>query len=128
MRYLKEEDILKIHSRLIDKVGGIHGIRDINLLISATNRPRQTFNNKDLYPDLFSKAAALMESLIKNHPFIDGNKRTAITAAARFLYLNSYELKVKNKTLENFTLKVAQGKLTLKQIANWFKKNSRKIK
>jgi death on curing protein len=55
------------------------------MLLSALGRPQATFDEKELYPDLFSKAAALMDSLVRNHPFVDGNKRTAITAAALFL-------------------------------------------
>ncbi len=77
MKYLSAEQVLFIHSRLIDETGGSHGIRDTGLLQAAVERPKATFGGKDLYPDIFYKAAALLESLIKNHPFIDGNKRTA---------------------------------------------------
>lgn len=69
---------------MIKRFGGTPGIRDITLLESAIARPQASFEQKDLYSEIFVKAAALMESLLKNHPFIDGNKRTAFTAAGIF--------------------------------------------
>lgn len=74
MTYLSVEQVLFIHSRLIDTSGGNHDIRDIGLLQSSTERPKATFKGKDLYADVFHKAAALMESLIKNHLFLSGTK------------------------------------------------------
>ena len=71
------DEVINIHDILIDKYGGSHGIRDINALESAITRPFMTFDQKDLYPSLTAKASALIESLISNHPFIDGNGRTA---------------------------------------------------
>ena len=81
MIYLTPEQVLFIHSRLVAETGGSHGVRDLGLLESAVARPRATFDGKELYPDLFTKTAVLMDSLINNHPFLDGNKRTGITAA-----------------------------------------------
>jgi death-on-curing protein len=69
---------------LIAETGGEHGLLDLGLLQLAMARPQPTFNGQDLYPDLFFKAAAQLESLIGNHAFIDGNKRTAITSAGLF--------------------------------------------
>ena len=92
--YLTPEQVLFIHSRLVDETGGAHGIRDLGMLLSALGRPQATFQGKDLYSDLFSKAAALMDSLVRNHPFIDGNKRTAITSTAIFLRINGFHLDV----------------------------------
>ena len=83
-----------------------------------------SFDRKDLYPDLFSKAASLMHSISKNHPFVDGNKRTAIAVASIFLFRNGYNLKVSNKELERFTLKVAREDIELREIAHWFKRHS----
>lgn len=122
MKYLTSEQILFIHSRLIDSTGGTHGIRDIGLLQSAAGRPEATFGGEDLYPDIFHKAAALMESLIKNHPFIDGNKRTAITSAGIFLQMNSYTLETSQKELERFTLDMATGKASFNDAVSWFGK------
>lgn len=120
MRYLNETQILFIHARLIAETGGEHGIRDLAMLRSAVARPQATFDGEDLYPDIFSKAAALMESLVNNRPFLDGNKRTGIASAALFLHVNGYRLKADNASLEQFTLQVAQSQLTGEQISEWF--------
>ncbi len=128
MNYLTHEQVLFIHYRLIEKTGGSHGIRDVGLLQSAVARPAATFDNNDLYPDLFSKVASLMHSIVKNHPFVDGNKRTAISAASIFLFRNNYTLTVSNKELERFTLRVASTNTEIDEISMWFKKHSEKIK
>lgn len=124
MKYLTPEQVLFIYSRLIDKTGGSHGIRDLGLLQSAIARPKAIFEGKDLYPDVFHKAAVLMESLVKNHPFIDGNKRTAITSAGIFLRRNGCILKAPQTELERFTLKMATGKASFHDAVKWFKKYS----
>ena len=124
MRYLTAEQVLFIHARLIAETGGMHGVRDVGLLSSAVERPRATFGGKDLYRDLFRKAAALMGSLIGNHPFLDGNKRTAISAAGLFLMLNGYELNASQKELETFTLRMALKKSDVQDAAAGFRKHS----
>ena|SRR3989338_7787048 len=126
MNYLTAEQILFIHYRLIEETGGSHGILDLALLQSAVARPMAAFADNDLYPDTFTKAAALMHSIIKNHPFIDGNKRTAITSASIFLQRNNYILTASNKELEQFTLKIASENIEIEKIANWFKKHTKK--
>ena len=123
-QYLTPEQVLFLHSRLLNETGGGHGIRDLGMLLSALGRPQATFDEKELYPDLFSKAAALMDSLIRNHPFVDGNKRTAITAAALFLRLNGFQLIVENNEMVQFTLACAQSRLSLDEITNWFREYS----
>ena len=123
--YLTSEQVLFIHYRLIEETGGSHGIRDIALLQSAVARPMATFGSDDLYPDIFSKAAALMHSIIKNHPFVDGNKRTAITAASLFLTRNKHQITAANKELERFALKAASTNIELEEIAGWFIKHSK---
>jgi death-on-curing protein len=124
VRYLTAEQILFIHSRLIDETGGIHGIRDVALLLSAVSRSKATFEKKDLYPDIFHKAAVLMESLIKNHPFVDGNKRTAITSAGIFLQRNGYYLNAPQIELEQFAIDMAMGKVSIFKAVGWFKRHS----
>jgi len=126
VKYLSAEQVLLIHSRLIDETGGSHGIRDLGLLQSAIARPMATFGGEDLYPDLFQKAAALMESLIKNHPFIDGNKRTAISSTGLFLRINGYVLETSQGEFEDFTLKMATGKISIDDAAEWFKQYTKK--
>jgi len=127
VKYLSAEQVLFIHSRLIDTTGGLHGVRDIGLLLSAVERPKATFEKKDLYKDIFHKAAAFMESLTNNHPFIDGNKRTAITSTALFLQFNEYLLNTTQKKLEKFTLQMATNKASFQDAVKWFKKNSDKM-
>ena len=124
MRYLTPEQILFLHARLIDETGGSHGLRDLGLLLSAAARPRASFEGEDLYPDLFSKAAALMDSLIHNHPFVDGNKRTGITAAGLFLLQNGYRLDTTNAELEAFTRHITESRPEVVEIADWLRAHS----
>lgn len=124
MNYLTAEQVLFIHARLIAETGGEGGVLDLGLLLSAVARPQATFDQQELYPDLFSKAAALLESLIGNHAFVDGNKRTAITSAGLFLRINGYHLKASNQELESFTLQCAQHRIPLGQMVFWLKEHS----
>ncbi len=123
MRYLNAQELLVIHSEIIDQTGGLHGVRDIGLLQSIIEKPRGRFGGKELYKGISLKAAAYLQSLVQYHVFLDGNKRTAIGATARFLFLNGYELKATNKEVESFTLKVAVKKLDLQVIASWIQKH-----
>jgi death-on-curing protein len=122
--YLTAEQVLFIHARLISETGGMHGVRDLGLLLSAVARPQATFEGQDLYPNLFMKAAALLESLVGNHAFVDGNKRTAITSTGLFLRINGYRLTADNQQLEAFTLQCAQRLISLEQMALWLKSHS----
>ena len=124
MRNLTPEQVLFIHARLIAETGGEHGIRDLGLLQSAVSRPQAVFEGNELYPDIHTKAAALLESLINNHPFVDGNKRTGITAAAMFLQINNYSLTASNQELESFVLSIASGEQTIDSIMEWLKLNT----
>jgi death-on-curing protein len=123
VKYLSAEQVLFIHSRLIDRTGGRHGIRDLGLLQSAVARPAASFGGEDLYPDIFHKAASFLESLIRNHPFVDGNKRTAITAAALMLEQNGCRFRASPEELERFTIRMAAGKETLIKAVQWLKRN-----
>ena len=122
--YLTAEQVLFIHYRLVGETGGEHGVRDLGLLKSAIARPPATFDRQELYPDIFEKAAALMESLINNHPFVDGNKRTGIACAVLFLQQNGVSFSAKNADLEKFTLRVASSKVGRSDITEWLKKHS----
>ncbi len=95
-------------------------MRDVALLESAAARPQATYGGVDLYPDIFSKAAALMQSLVNNHPFVDGNKRVGIGATALFLQRNGHRLVASNQEVEEFTLAVARGERTFDDIVVWF--------
>lgn len=127
MKYLTAEQVLFIHARLIAETGGAHGVLNLGLLQSAVARPKASFDGQDLYPDLFSKAAALLESVIGNHAFVDGNKRTAITSAGLFLRINGYRLTANNQELEEFTLQCAQHLVSLDQIILWFESQSESV-
>lgn len=122
--YLTAEQVLFIHNRLIHETGGEHGVRDLSMLLSALGRLQATFEGKDLYPDLFTKTAALMDSLVRNHPFVDGNKRTAIASAALFLWINRFRLEVSNAEMVRFALACAQSQVSLDEMAKWFKQFS----
>ncbi len=119
MIYLSAEQLLFLHARLVDETGGSHGVRDLNMLLSALGRPGASYDTRDLYPDIYTKAAALMDSFIRNHPFLDGNERTGIAAAAMFLRMNGYQLNATNTELEEFTLGVAQSKHHIEDMASW---------
>lgn len=127
MKYLTPQQVLLVHSRAIKRFGGSRRIRDIGLIESAVARPRASFGGKDLYKNIFDKSAALLQSLLKNHPFVDGNKRTALSSAGIFLKINGYKLINTHEQEIAFAVKVDNQNLTLGQISSWLKKNSRKI-
>jgi death-on-curing protein len=120
VHYLTTAQVLFVHARLIAETGGAAGVRDLGLLESAIARPQATFDGRDLYPGLYSKAAALMAGVVNNHPFVDGNKRVGITAAALFLVRNGLRLNADNDEVERFALQVAQGRLAVEEMAGWF--------
>jgi death-on-curing protein len=124
VEYLTVEEVLLLHARLIQRTGGSGGVRDIGLLESALARPRATFEGEDLYPDLWHKAAALMQSLIKNHPFVDGNKRTALITTGLFLELNGYMLTASNDEAARFSLQAAAGDVDVEAMAAWIENHS----
>lgn len=127
MIFLTAEQALFIHSRVIAETGGAHGVRDLGLLESAIARPQATFDGQAMYPSLFEKAAALLDSLVNNHPFTDGNKRTGIVCIGMFLRMNDWELSTSQSNLENFTIQVATSHLNIEQISQWLKSNSRTL-
>ena len=128
MKYLNVYDILAIHYGIIEATGGSHGVREIGLLASAAERPKMRFGGKELYHSVFDKAVVYFDSLARHHVFVDGNKRTAFAVAVRFLFINKYMFEVSNSEVEKFVLKAVVGKLDLKEIAKWLKKNSKKVK
>lgn len=109
---------------MVKRFGGLFGIRDLGLIESAVARPQATFGGEYLYKSIFDQAAALLQSLLKNHPFIDGNKRTALTSTGLFLKMNSWELENTHKEEIEFAVKVENQNLTLEQISRWLKDHS----
>ena len=126
MKYISGQEILAIHFEIINQTGGSHGVRDIGLLKSVAERPKAGFGRQELYKDVFEKAAAYAESLVKHHVFVDGNKRTGAVVAARFLFINGYELAASNKEFENFIVKIVTENYDVATIALWFKKHSKR--
>lgn len=126
MKYLTVAQVLAIHDQMIKRFGGSHGIRDIGLIESAVARPKGGFGKEEFYKDLFTKAAALLQSLLKNHAFVDGNKRTSLTSAAIFLKINGYNFRNSGKEEIKFAIKVDNENLNLEQIAAFLKSHSRK--
>jgi death on curing protein len=121
------EDILTLHEKSLEDYGGGSGVRDIGLLESAIARPFQTFGGEDLYPDAFTKAAALGESLIINHPFVDGNKRTGIAGLITLLFEYNFKVISSDDDLYNLTIDISTGKIKFEEIVEWLKSNTEKF-
>ena len=116
------QETLELHEELIRRFGGSGGVRDPGLLESALSRPQSGY-----YDTLSLQAAALLQSLIQNHSFIDGNKRVAIATAAIFLRMNGYRLKMKPDSAESFLLNnVIQKRIPIDEIATWLETHMKK--
>jgi len=119
MRYLTLGEVLELYRQIMDLTGGRVGVRDIAGLESAIAQPRQTFGGRELYPSLAEKAGALGHSLVQNHPFVDGNKRTAHAAIEVFLLLNGHEVVASIDEQERVMLDVASGKMDRAEFIRW---------
>lgn len=119
MRYLTIEEVLKLHDRVIEQTGGSTGIRDRGALESAIAQPLMSFGGEELYPTLADKAAAFGFSLTMNHPFVDGNKRTAHAAMEVFLVLNGLEIHATVDDQESVMLALAAGTLNREMFTQW---------
>jgi death-on-curing protein len=124
MKYLTPANVLLLHNMAIDASGGSHGLRDLGLLESAVLRPQASFGGEDLYPTLLLKTAALLHSLLRNHPFVDGNKRTSIYSAMTFLELNGYKFIAGQKEIVNFAVKIENDRLSVEEIAAWLEEHT----
>lgn len=116
---LTKEQILLLHTQLIEITGGSDGIRDIGLLESALESPFQSYGGVELYPSIQAKAARLCYGLVKNHAMIDGNKRIGCHAMLVFLALNGYEIEYTQKELSDLILDVAADKKQYEDILQW---------
>ncbi len=126
-RYVEIEEVYFIHKALIKRAGTKASVRDFSLLHSAVERAKATYGGRDLYPTVFTKAAALLQSICLNHPFTDGNKRTAWLSTKRFLYINGYHLKANVLEAVEFMVSVDNEKPDIAEIGSWLKKQSRRI-
>ena len=123
MKILSKQQVLKLHEMLIEQSGGSPEIRDDGLLESALNTPFQSFGNTDLYPSLLEKAARLGYGLIKNHPFVDGNKRIGTHTMLVFLAINHAELAYSDEELISLILGIAAGEYDDKHLLNWLQQH-----
>ena len=119
MKQLTKEQILCLHGDLIEQFGGIHGIRDEGLLESALFTPFQTFEGQDLYPTVLEKAGRLGYGLIRNHPFLDGNKRIGVHAMLVFLAVNGISLSYRDEDLIQSALDIASGSVSFQDFCRW---------
>jgi death-on-curing protein len=127
MHYLTVDEVIFIHDEMIRQFGGSHGLMSYERLESSVAAPRQAVFGEELYPDLASKAAVLFYLLIKNHCFVDGNKRTAAVALIEFLERNGQTLVATNDELYQFTMDVATSALTKGQITQWIQARMRPL-
>ena len=119
MRYLSLGEVLLLHARVLERSGGATGLRDLGALQSALAQPTMTFDDRDLYPTLEAKAAALAYSLVMNHPFVDGNKRIGHAAMEVFLVLNGVEVVASVDEQESVFLRLADGQISREQLTEW---------
>jgi death-on-curing protein len=121
------ENVLFLHTVAVEAFGGSEGVRDAESLHAAVARPWGSSFGHEHFPTSFDKAAALAESVIRRHPFVDGNKRTAMYAAAYLLETFGYELKADQQGLEDFAVSIAEGGVESTDIALWFERRSSEI-
>lgn len=120
---ISKELAIELNKIISEVSGGSSGLRDESLLLSALNRPFQTFGGKDLYPSIIDKSAALFESIIINHPFIDGNKRMAYAFMRILLTEEGFEIDVSEEEKYNFVIEASKGNLKYDAIRTWIIKN-----
>lgn len=121
------QDIYKLHIQLEETFILSSGIRDENLLASAVNTPFQTFMGNDLYPSIYDKAAQLCYGIANNHPFIDGNKRTALHSMYVYLIINGYDIIATQQDVENLIINVAAGRMPTTELSKWLQNNTVEI-
>ena len=127
MRYPTLDEVLTLHRLALEAHGGSAGLRDMNALRSALVAPRQTMFGEELYPQVADKATILLYLLIQNHPFVDGNKRTALSTCFRFLESNGYTLDVGGEELYQFTIGIASGQLDKDDVTAWMHEHLRRL-
>jgi death-on-curing protein len=124
MKLLTKRQLILLHDQLIDETGGAHGIRDDGLLESALFTPLQTFEGAELFPSVAEKAARLGYGLVKNHAFVDGNKRIGAHAMLVFLAVNGIRIEYTQKELSDIILHVASGEKDYTDLLLWLKSHT----
>ncbi len=125
--FLEVDEILRIHVDQIKRYGGTEGLRDRGLLESAIAMPKATFSGDFLHRDIFEMAAAYLFHIVKNHPFLDGNKRTGAVASVVFLRLNDWQLNASEEAFEALARSVAGGNCSKEQAAEFFRNQCQKL-
>ena len=119
-RFLTVQEVLDIQQAVVSEHGGSFGLRDPSMLDSAVHTPQATFGSEWLYPSLFDMAAAYLIHLALNHPFVDGNKRTAWVSMRIFLRLNGFRLKPRRKDAVQLVVHIAEGQMRdWRQVSEW---------
>lgn len=122
IKYLTAEEVESLHEQIILRYGVVSGVISRDLLESACARPQAAVGEQELYPTLAEKAAALMHSIIANHPFVDGNKRTAFFATQEFLRLNNHQIVADQDEILALTIAIAEGRLDFSGIVLWMRR------
>lgn len=125
MKFIELADVLLFHEKIIDKTGGGKGVRDIGLIESALSRAFVTFDGVELYGSIISKVSATVYSLIRNHGFIDGNKRIGIAVMLLLLQLNHINISFTQEELVKLGLGIASGLINETQISSWIEEHIR---
>ncbi|HET6427705.1 MAG TPA: type II toxin-antitoxin system death-on-curing family toxin [Phycisphaerae bacterium] len=119
--FLQVSDVLLLHSDQIERYGGRHGVRDVALLESAVAQAQATFGGEHLHGDVFEMAATYLFHIVKNHPFLDGNKRTGAVAALVFLDLNGIQISAPKGSVYDLTIAAATGRAGIAEVAEFFR-------
>ncbi len=123
--FLELDEVLALHASRIERYGGEFGVRDAALLESALAMPRATFDGELLHPTFFEMAAAYLYHLVKNHPFLDGNKRAGLIAALVFLELNGVTIDASEDALVDLVMGVATGATSKAEVAETLRRSAR---
>lgn len=123
-RFLTPDAILAVHEDELSRYGGIAGVRDLGLLQSAIGNVEATFGGEYLHQSVFEMAAAYLYGICRNHPFLDGNKRTALASALAFLRFNGWKLRAPEDVLYDLVIGVAEGRITKDAVATFFEDHS----
>ena len=122
MQFLTLEQILQVHAIVLLHDGGAGGVRDIGRLESVVATQHQEIFGKELYQTVFEKSAAIIRGIVNDHPFSDGNKRTAMLVGLTFLEINGYHFIAKQGELEDFAVDIATKHLSVYDISKWLEK------
>lgn len=127
INFLTEAEVIAINEEMVAQFGGLHGVKNLHMLSLAVGRPQMSVGFRDAYKSIFDKAAAMFHSIINNHPFLDGNKRTSLFSAILFLERNGWGVEFRRKEAVKFTRKAHNEDYTVEQISKWLKIHSVKI-